>query len=989
MCGIYGAIGIRDPSLLERMGAATFYRGPDESGAYLDDNVSLGVRRLKIIGLECGQQPIHDEDQALWLVYNGEIYNFQELRYSLEAKGHKFYTKTDGEVIVHLYEEYGEDCVKHLRGMFAFAIWDKKNKNLFLARDRIGIKPLYYTSVDGVLYFASELKALLEADVIKKEINHEAIHNFLTFLYVPAPLTIFNSVFKLPAGHILRFRNGNYSTEKYWDLEPNVNEEKNEIFYLDKIYDLLQEAVKLHLISDVPLGVFLSGGVDSSVLVSVMAGLTNQPIKTFSIGYGRKDEDYNELKYARLVSECFGTEHREFIVEPNEIGLLPKLAWHFDEPFADSSAIPTFLISQLARKDITVALSGIGGDEAFGGYPRYLGAYISEYYQRLPDIIRKAAYKAASLFPESTQNRDLFGWARRFARGGLLSFEARYLDWVTFLRPDEMNKLYTAGFIAKLKDADPVKDKSDYFGGDRSMERIFCFDIKTYLADDLLFMADKMSMANSLELRVPYCDHKVMEFAASIPYGLKLKGLKLKYLLKKSFRDLLPREILARRKQGFMIPIGRWIKQDLKGMAEDLLSRRQIEKRGYFNYEYIRQILDQHYSGKRNFTDRIWALMNLEMWHRIYIDKDCRLNKDMDMAVEEIASTAGRRFPEPVKDGFKDVKKILVINLAGIGDVVMSTPALRALRKRFPSAFISFLTVPRSAGILRGSLDVNEILTLDAEKPNIKDALRLLISLRKVKYDMLINLYEIGSLLGTIKMASIFWFVGGKYKVGRNTGGLGFFLNRKIFESGRQKRHTVESMLDIPRFLGGKADGKGTEIPLEKDEIDFAHDYLKSRDISDGDLLFGLHKDAKRPSRRWPDENWDILAKELKLRYGAKIIFTPGAGEFNLKQFAAILKRFDLFITNDTGVMHIAAAIGTPMVALFGPSDVHKFRPYAESGKFAIVRKYAGCKRPCYENDCADKGCMERIAPEDVLIAAERVLNEKKIKSPSCNYALR
>ncbi len=979
MCGIYGAVGIRDPSLLERMGAVTIHRGPDESGAYLDDDASLGVRRLKIIGLESGQQPIHNEDQALWLVYNGEIYNFQELRYSLEAKGHKFYTKTDGEVIVHLYEEYGEDCVKHLRGMFAFAVWDKKNRNLFLARDRIGIKPLYYTSVDGVLYFASELKALLEADVIKKEINHGAIHDFLTFLYIPAPSTIFKSVFKLPPGHTLRFQDGSYSVQEYWDLELDISKEKDEIFYLDKIYDLLQEAVKLHLISDVPLGVFLSGGVDSSVLVSIMAGLTNRPIKTFSIGYGRKDEDYNELKYARLVSECFGTEHREFIVKPDAIGLLPKLAWHFDEPFADSSAIPTFLISQLAKKDITVALSGIGGDEAFGGYPRYLGAYISGYYQRLPDIMRKAAYKAASLFPESTQNRDLFSWARRFARGGLLPFGARYLDWVTFLRPDEINKLYTASFIGNLKDAGPVKDKQAYFGGDRSLEGIFRFDIKTYLPDDLLFMADKMSMANSLELRVPYCDHKVMEFAASIPCGLKLKGLKLKYLLKKSFKDLLPREVLTRRKQGFMIPIGRWIKQDLKGVAEELLSRRQIEKRGYFNYEYVRWILDQHYSGKRDFTDRIWALMNLEMWHRIYIDKDHPVNKDMDIAVEEAPSATGGHCPRIAGDDFKDAKKILIVNLAGIGDVVMSTPALRALRKRFPSAFISFLTVPGSAGIIRGSSDVNEILALDAGRPGIRDVLRLLTDLRKAKYDMLINLYEIGSLSGAIKMAFLFWFVGGKYKVGRNTGGLGFFLNRKIFDSARLKRHTVQSMLDIPRSLGGESDGKGPEIPLEKNEMDFARDYLKSHDISGEDLLIGLHKDAKRPSRRWPDESWDILEKELRIRCGAKIILTPGAGEFNLKQFAAILKRFDLFITNDTGAMHIAAAMGTPTVALFGPSDIHKFRPYAESDKFAIIRKHVGCNRPCYKHDCADKGCMERITPEDVLIAAEKILNEKKI----------
>lgn len=624
MCGICGTVGFADMGLLKNMCRVMSHRGPDDEGFFIDEEIGLGIRRLKVIDLDTGNQPIHNEDKTLWIVFNGEIYNFKEQRKWLIEKGHKFYTKTDTEVIIHLYEEKGEDCVSALNGMFTFAIWDNSKGKLFIARDRLGVKPLYYSLNNGDLLFASEMKSLLEYDRIQREINLEAIDYFLTFLYVPEPVSIFKGVNKLLPAHTLTYEKGNVSIKKYWDLSFAKQKKLKVGEYSESIYALLKDSVQQRLISDVPLGVFLSGGIDSSAIVGLMSKLNNQQVKTFSIGYSKKDSSFNELDSARLVAEYFNTEHHEFIVEPDLLEILPKLAWHLDEPFADSSAIPTYLVSQVARKHITVALSGIGGDECFAGYPRYLGMKFAQYYQKIPVFARKLAFNTIDKLSESTNSRDVIKWAKRFTRGGLKNAADRYIDWISYLRKEEREKIYSPGMFQYLAGSDSNHFHQGYLQSVEAadfLDKVFYLDAKTYLPGDLLFMGDKMSMANSLELREPFCDYRLLELSASIPYDLKIKGYNLKYLLKKALGSLLPKEILAKKKQGFMIPIGRWIKDELKDMVEDLLSENNIRKRGYFNPEYVRWMLCEHYEGRKNLDDQIWSLLMLEIWHQVYIDK--------------------------------------------------------------------------------------------------------------------------------------------------------------------------------------------------------------------------------------------------------------------------------------------------------------------------------------------------------------------------------
>jgi len=622
MCGICGYIGCGDRKPLAAMLSALHHRGPDDQGEFTDGDVTLGMRRLSIIDLERGHQPLSNEDGSVWIVYNGEIYNYQELRRELEERAHRFSTASDTEVIVHLYEDLGEDCVQKLQGMFAFAIWDKKKKRLFLARDRIGIKPLFYYFHNGQFVFSSEIKSLLRHPEIPSDFYLPSLYYFLTFLYIPAPHTIFAGIRKLPPGHTLTLERGRLSIVQYWDLhfpEPN---EQPEGYYRERIHELLRESVRMRLISDVPLGAFLSGGVDSSTVVGLMSEVSSGPVQTFSIGYGRGAESYNELEYTRIVARHFGTEHHEYIVEPNVVELLPKIVWHLDEPFADSSAIPTFLVSEVARNHVKVCLSGVGGDEVFGGYPRYIGERLAGYYERLPLLLRKNILgKIVEIMPESTESRNLPGWIKRFVRGGALRPDQRYISWISFLDRAQADRLF--------RDGPPGEDtlpfdihRRLYRENDARLplDRIFYLDVKTYLSDDLLTMGDRMSMANSLELRVPFCDHEVIEFSAGVPYALKLKGLRLKSLLKRTVQSLLPEPIIKRKKQGFMVPLAKWFQNELRGYVDDLLSRERVEKRGYFRYEYIKWVLDQHYRNRRNFTDLIFALVSLEIWHQMYID---------------------------------------------------------------------------------------------------------------------------------------------------------------------------------------------------------------------------------------------------------------------------------------------------------------------------------------------------------------------------------
>ncbi len=631
MCGIAGIAGRSDPSLVAQMCQSMRHRGPDDQGIFDDDQVTLGMRRLAVIDLAGGRQPVHNEDESIWLVFNGEIYNYRELRAELMARGHRFYTAGDTEVIVHLYEEWGEACLEHLRGMFAIALWDRKRESLFLARDRLGIKPLVYTFDGHRLLFASEIRTLVDADESLNVFNPRALQYFLTYLYVPAPLSMFQSVRKLPPGHSLTYRRGDIRVRHYWNLNDAVQagrgmERLSETDCLDRIRTLLRNAVRMRLISDVPLGVFLSGGLDSATLVALMSELGSGPVKTFSMGYGEADASFNELADARRVADAFGTDHREFTLTPDVVALLPDIVNATGEPFGDSSAIPTYLISRETRKHVTVALSGIGGDEVFAGYPRYLGARLSEMYAALPYWVRRRALlPLLSRMPESTKSRNIGGWVRRFAAGGVSDPFDRYLQWISFCGPRIRQRLYDDAFRESLGKVDVAEYHRPPFAHDGNADyvsRIIAVDLQTYLPDDLLVMGDTLGMAHSLEIRVPFCDHKLVEFTASLPTSLRMKQYRLKYLLRKMAKDLLPPHILRKKKQGFMVPIGAWFRGELRPYLLEMLLSERAAARGIFKPAEVARLVQEHTDGSRVWTHQLWALLTFETWCRLFMDRE-------------------------------------------------------------------------------------------------------------------------------------------------------------------------------------------------------------------------------------------------------------------------------------------------------------------------------------------------------------------------------
>jgi asparagine synthase (glutamine-hydrolysing) len=622
MCGIAGFAGSLNPSLLREMARRLAHRGPDDEGFYLDEGVGLAARRLAIIDLEGGRQPMTNEDGTLWLVFNGEIYNYRELRAELQARGHRLATSSDTEVILHLYEDEGVECLDRLRGMFAFALWDLREQKLLLARDRIGIKPLYYLIRGGKLLFASELKALLAWDGWDREIDEDALLSYLTFLYVPTPSTIFKGVRKLEPGHTLVFRHGSATLRPYWDLrfpEPGARDERE---WVDECRVLLKETVERHLESDVPVGIFLSGGMDSSSLVALMARVAGRRVQSFTLGF--EEADFTESGYARQVAERFDTLHHEFVVKPDAMAILPRLIWHLDEPCADASMVLTYLVSKAAREHVKVALSGIGGDELFGGYPRYLGVKLLPYYERVPAPFRAALARLVQAIPESMASTNVPGRIKRFIRSGLLPPDRRYLSWVSFFSGDLLSGLLSRDRSAALASWDPDRAHLGHLQGQNGadpLNAILYLDIKTYLADDLLMLADKMSMASSLELRVPFCDHRLLEFIASVPADVRMKGFRLKSLLKEAMAPLLPRAVLDRPKRGFTPPLARWLQGPLREQALDLLSEERIRKRGYFRPEAVRWLLERHFSGKQNLFDQIFALLVIELWFQTFLDK--------------------------------------------------------------------------------------------------------------------------------------------------------------------------------------------------------------------------------------------------------------------------------------------------------------------------------------------------------------------------------
>ncbi|MBI2881706.1 MAG: asparagine synthase (glutamine-hydrolyzing) [Candidatus Tectomicrobia bacterium] len=630
MCGICGKLvfgrsaeEVTQP-LLEAMSGCMAHRGPDGDGVlvrrYPGLSVGLGHRRLSIIDLsEAGSQPMPNEDGTVWVLFNGEIYNFQELRPGLEAKGHRFRSRTDTEVIVHLYEECGESFVEHLRGMFAVAVWDEPRGRLVLARDRLGQKPLFYSESGGRFWFASELNALLEDPDLDRELNLGAVADFLTVAYIPAPASIFRSVRKLPPAHLLLWEKGRCRIERYWSVRREPKWIAPEEEYAEGIRERVEECTRLRLISDVPLGALLSGGIDSSVVVATMARLMDAPVKTFSIGF--EVEVFNELQFAREVARRFGTDHHEFIVRPNAVEVLPRLVWHFGEPFGDSSALPTYYLAEMTRRHVTVALNGDAGDEAFGGYERYVATGLGVRLDRLPAALRRTARAVLRALLGNPLHEK--GWRRRLRRFSdtlPLPPQERYFRWLSILQKDTRDSLLSEALRESADGDHPLsagyQRVRDVLGIRDPVERVMALDLETYLPGDLLVKMDITTMAHSLEARSPFLDHKFVEMAASIPTRMKIRRGRTKYILRRAFEGIVPERILGRGKMGFGVPLARWFRGELRPYAREILLDPAALRRGYFREEGLRSLLDDHAAGREDHGFLIWNLLVLELWHR-------------------------------------------------------------------------------------------------------------------------------------------------------------------------------------------------------------------------------------------------------------------------------------------------------------------------------------------------------------------------------------
>jgi len=646
MCGICGTAGFADFQQLEAMNAAIIHRGPDDGGVQVISNgagmpwVGLANRRLSIIDLSpAGHQPMCNEDGSIWLTYNGEVFNFLDLRPELEAKGHHFRSHTDTEVLIHLYEERGVDFLLALNGMFAFALWDARRQRLLLARDPFGIKPLYYLPLNGGrLAFASEVKSFLAGGLLKPEVDAEALHYYLNFLWVPGPRTLFKGVFKLMPGHCLLWRDGQFEIKRYWDGLPAVEPcERPEAELVEELRTILYTAVKRHLISDVPLGVFLSGGLDSSSLLALGTQITNRPMKAYTIAYrtqdARHEQSDEDPKYARLVAQTFGVEHHEIQVQPDIVDLLPKIVWHLDEPVADPAAITSYLICKAAREQLTVLFSGQGGDEIFGGYRVHLEDRFSRPLALMPRVLRERVLLPAWDWLPAVKDKlpgvspgKVMAFHRYFRKtllGAGYPPAERYAFHHSYYAPGEQGSLYTSDFRAQVNGFDPYETHLAYFRAVADadfVDQMLFVDQKTFLPELNLTYSDKTSMAASMEVRVPLLDQEVAAFMRQVPAHYKINGLKQKYLLKRAMKNILPEEVIWRGKAGFGAPIRTWLREDLLDLEYDLLSEQAIRRRGFFKPGAIRSMIENHAEGRNDQPYRIWALMTLELWMRIFVD---------------------------------------------------------------------------------------------------------------------------------------------------------------------------------------------------------------------------------------------------------------------------------------------------------------------------------------------------------------------------------
>jgi asparagine synthase (glutamine-hydrolysing) len=630
MCGIAGWINLKNNSsresgetVLHRMCERMKHRGPDSEGLWLEAGVALGMRRLSIIDLHTGEQPVYSEDRSIVVVMNGELYNFREIRDRLEKLGHKFETATDTEILPHLYEEYGEAMLEHINGMFAFALWDKRRKKLLIARDRFGEKPLYYGVFDGQLIFASEPKVLLEHPSVKAEIDPDALRQFLSFDYVPAPRSIYRGISKLPAAHFLTLEGGEIKTRRYWNLSfqksvppPSIDRAAAEL------REIISDAVRMRLVSDVPLGILLSGGVDSSTVAAFASKHSSEKIKTFSIGF--EEDSFDESKYARRVAEHLETEHYEEKLSVEKAAdLISEIGTWLDEPMSDGSLLPTFLLSRFVRKHVTVALGGDGGDEIFAGYPMYLGHKVAGVYDSIPKILRSGLIEPiVNRLPVSTANLSFDYKAKRFVAAAKYDTVTRHHSWFGSFSIDAQRDLLSKDLAASTGDIyRDAKDLLKITDAATEIERMQFLDMNFYMAEDILTKVDRASMAVSLEVRAPLLDPRVAEYAAGLPLEYKLRGRQGKYILKKAVEDLLPKEILKRPKKGFGIPIAEWLKNRLNPLMHDLLAPQRLKDQGFFDAEYVQKLIKEHESGAASHHKQLWTLLVFQLWFDNFLKK--------------------------------------------------------------------------------------------------------------------------------------------------------------------------------------------------------------------------------------------------------------------------------------------------------------------------------------------------------------------------------
>lgn len=645
MCGIHGIVALNStyhprPEWVERMGQVTVHRGPDDAGGFDSAGIAFGMRRLSIIDPAGGHQPLSSPDGSVQVVCNGEIYNFRQIRERLVQRGYSFATGSDSEVLVHLYAEYGEDLVDHLDGMFAFAIWDRSCGKLLIGRDRLGIKPLYYLADTQRLVFASEIKSILEVPDVPVAIDPEGLDELLHLGYIAAPCTAFNGIKKLPPGSLLVCEKGSISIRKYWEFNPILPDDScDEAEYSAALLATMEKSVVEQMVSDVPLGAFLSGGVDSSTVVGLMARNSSRPVNTYAIGFdtGPEGAFYNELPYARQVAEHFGTNHKEILVRPDVARLLPKLIWHLDEPMADSALITTYLVAEFARRDVTVILSGVGGDELFGGYRRYLGAYYTRMFNRIPGWIRSGILQpGASLLPSDRHGRvsNFLRYVRQFVLTADRTPQGQYESYLQLFDAAARTDLLRQ---SRSSTAGSLQAAFNRVSTDDAISGFMQVDLDTQLPDDLLLLTDKMTMAASIECRVPLLSQDLVDLSARMPSNLKVRGRTLKYVLKEAVTGLLPDSIIHRSKRGFGAPMGAWLKKELRPLMHVILDAAAIERRGLLNPAAVSRTISLHESGREDFSDHLQCLVNLELWCRIFLD-----GETPDDIGEELSERIGR-----------------------------------------------------------------------------------------------------------------------------------------------------------------------------------------------------------------------------------------------------------------------------------------------------------------------------------------------------------